>query len=335
MLPSTVTGADLRAGSGHEQRDLRERSGRPLSTTLGSAAAPQGFPSRAVVRAVARPMASSTTMLRAPATRKYGGRFGNGFGQYLRDSTLADVTIVAPDGREHQAHMLLLSYHSEFFKRAFSADFKEKEERRVSLGFEDPAGALSCRPFVHKGAIITALGTSDAWLCVQQKRAGVWPLLLEFFYTDEIVLTDETVLPLLAMSRELMVKSIEVRPRSSLCSTREGVPSRPPAATPQQAAQRGSCRVCRAAPVQEYCSDYAQNSLEASNAIQYLNQAVQFNCDSFRQSCVALVAEGFPSSFNKPTDGLPSEVRSRGREGAPTRTRSSSSSVAAGRRRRT
>ncbi len=41
-------------------------------------------------------------------------------------------------------------------------------------------------------------------------RAGAWPIMLEFFYTDEVVLTDETVLPLLAMSRELMVKSIEV-----------------------------------------------------------------------------------------------------------------------------
>lgn len=41
-------------------------------------------------------------------------------------------------------------------------------------------------------------------------RAGVWPTLLQYFYTDEVQLTDETVLPLLAMARELMVKSIEV-----------------------------------------------------------------------------------------------------------------------------
>lgn len=40
--------------------------------------------------------------------------------------------------------------------------------------------------------------------------AGVWPAMLEYFYTDEITLTDDTVLPLLAMSRELMVKHIEV-----------------------------------------------------------------------------------------------------------------------------
>ncbi|GFH09481.1 predicted protein [Haematococcus lacustris] len=54
--------------------------------------------------------------------------------------------------------------------------------------------------------------------------------------------------------------------------------------------------------------DFAQNSLETGNAIQYLNQAVQFNCDSFRDSCVTLVAEGFPASFSRSTDGLPTEV---------------------------
>jgi hypothetical protein len=37
-------------------------------------------------------------------------------------------------------------------------------------------------------------------------------------------------------------------------------------------------------------------------------QAVQFNCDSFRESCVSLVAEGFPLSFSRATDGLPTEV---------------------------
>jgi hypothetical protein len=39
-----------------------------------------------------------------------------------------------------------------------------------------------------------------------------------------------------------------------------------------------------------------------------VSPCTQFNCDSFRESCVALVAEGFPCSFNKPTDGLPTEV---------------------------
>ncbi len=74
--------------------------------------------------------------------RTYGGKFRNGFGSFLEDQELCDVTIVAPgSGREHKAHMLILSYHSEFFKRAFTADFREKEERRITLGFDDPAGA--------------------------------------------------------------------------------------------------------------------------------------------------------------------------------------------------
>jgi len=170
----------------------------------------------------------------APKQRKYGGRFSNGFASWLQSQDLADTTVVC-NGKEYRAHMLLLANASEFFRAAFTAKFREAEERRITLGFDDPA--------------------------------GVWPSMLAYFYTDEITLTDDTVLPLLAMSRELMVKHIE-----------------------------------------DYCADYAQNSLEASNAIQYLNQAVQFNCDAFRESCVALVAEGFPQSFAKPTDGLPPEV---------------------------
>lgn len=166
--------------------------------------------------------------------RKYGNRFGSGFMQFFQTGELTDVVVVC-GGVEYKLHMLLLAFHSEFFRRAFSSEFREKSERKVVLGFED--------------------------------SAGVWPDMMEYFYTEELTLTDENVLPLLAMSRELMVPKI-----------------------------------------QEFCADYAQSSLEPSNAIHYLNQAVQFNCDSFRESCVALVAEGFPNSFHKPTDGLPIEV---------------------------
>lgn len=49
----------------------------------------------------------------------------------------------------------------------------------------------------------------------------------------------------------------------------------------------------------------------AANLITLPVMMLQFNCDSFRESCVALVAEGFPCSFNKPTDGLPTEVSMR------------------------
>lgn len=60
--------------------------------------------------------------------------------------------------------------------------------------------------------------------------------------------------------------------------------------------------------VQEYCTEYSQTSLDSDNAIQYLSQAVQFNCDTFRESCLSLVAADFPSSCAKNTDGLPIEV---------------------------
>lgn len=68
----------------------------------------------------------------------------------------------------------------------------------------------------HNGSVVTGMPERRALYhhCVTHDltiaHAGVWPTMLEFFYTDEVQLTDNTVLPLLAMSRELMVKSIEV-----------------------------------------------------------------------------------------------------------------------------
>jgi hypothetical protein len=97
---------------------------------------------------------------------------------------------------------------------------------------------------------------------------NAWATLVDYFYTEEVLLTHENVMPLFAMSRELLIPKI-----------------------------------------QEYCSDFAQSSLECSNALSYLCQAVQLSCDGFRHTCVRLVAEGFPSSFCKRTDGLPVEVR--------------------------
>ena len=55
--------------------------------------------------------------------------------------------------------MLLLAYHSDFFRRAFSSGFREKEQRHIALHCSDP-----CR---------------------------VFPTLVDYFYTDEITLTGE------------------------------------------------------------------------------------------------------------------------------------------------
>lgn len=76
----------------------------------------------------------------APKQRKYGGRFSNGFASWLQSQDLADTTVVC-NGKEYRAHMLLLANASEFFRAAFTAKFREAEERRITLGFDDPAGA--------------------------------------------------------------------------------------------------------------------------------------------------------------------------------------------------
>ncbi|GFR50587.1 hypothetical protein Agub_g12861 [Astrephomene gubernaculifera] len=172
-----------------------------------------------------------------PTTRskRYGGKFASGFLEFYKQSELADCTVVGPDGCEYRLHSLLLAYHSEFFRRALSSEFRECAARRIELGFED--------------------------------AGDIWPLLIEYFYTEEITLTDSNVLALFAASRELLIPAI-----------------------------------------QDYCSDFTQSSLEASNAIQFLSQAVQYNCEQFRASCVALVAQSFNTCCGKPTDGLPVEV---------------------------
>ncbi|GFH09480.1 BTB domain-containing protein [Haematococcus lacustris] len=98
---------------------------------------------------------------------RYGGKFHSGFAAFLKSGELTDVQVVVGSTHYH-AHMLLLAYHSEFFRRAVTSHFREGKERVIHLGIDDPA--------------------------------------------DELVLTRETVLPMLALARQLMVKSIEVGP---------------------------------------------------------------------------------------------------------------------------
>ncbi|KAG2447529.1 hypothetical protein HYH02_007453 [Chlamydomonas schloesseri] len=167
--------------------------------------------------------------------KQYGGRFSNGFLDFFKTSELADCTVVGPNGQEYRLHSLLLAYHSEFFRRALSSDFAEGAARRIVLRFED--------------------------------SGDTWPLLVNYFYTEEITLTDANVLALFAASRELLIPAI-----------------------------------------QDFCADFAQNSLEPSNALSFLRQAVQYNCDAFRTSCVSLVASSFNTCCAKSTDGLPVDV---------------------------
>jgi hypothetical protein len=90
--------------------------------------------------AMALAAASNSQSLRG---KRYGGKFGRGFGNFMSDDDpLADVVVIGPRGTEHRCHQLLLTYHSEFFRAMFcNGAFREKEQARVTLGFEDPAGS--------------------------------------------------------------------------------------------------------------------------------------------------------------------------------------------------
>lgn len=77
--------------------------------------------------------------MRAGSGRRFGGRFHNGFRNFFGTKDLADCTIVIA-GRECAAHMLLLCYHSEFFRTALSPDFREGKSKHIDIQFEDPAG---------------------------------------------------------------------------------------------------------------------------------------------------------------------------------------------------
>lgn len=82
------------------------------------------------------------------------------------------MIIVAPDGKEYKAHMLLLAYHSEFFQRAFTSSFREKEVR---------AAATQVAPATAQGAaavIVEAYRPASQGQCRQGFGCFVAGLLL-------------------------------------------------------------------------------------------------------------------------------------------------------------
>lgn len=101
-------------------------------------------------------------------------------------SPRADVTVVAPDGTEHQLHMLLLAYHSEFFRRAFSSGFREKERRRIELHCSDPC--------------------------------NVFPTLVEYFYTDEVILTGRLRAQVCGLENNLSAGDVHAKVRPGVSS---------------------------------------------------------------------------------------------------------------------
>jgi hypothetical protein len=108
--------------------------------------------------------------------------FGNGFGTLLQDQRFSDVSIVC-EGKTYRVHRLLLAYSSPYFARLLHSDsaFCEATQPVIYLRFPDPA--------------------------------GVFPLLLQFLYQGDLVLTEENVLPILCLADHYLVKELK-----KLCS---------------------------------------------------------------------------------------------------------------------
>lgn len=106
----------------------------------------------------------------------YGGGFAAGFGMFQASGEFSDVCVVF-HGQEHPLHSLILGYHSEFFRRAFSSGMRESTQRRLELACEDPLGLL--------------------------------PGVITYFYQGHVTLTEKTCFAMLAIARQLMVAKLE------------------------------------------------------------------------------------------------------------------------------
>lgn len=87
------------------------------------------------------------------------------------------MTVVTSDNTEWRLHSVLLANRSEFFYKALTADFAEKRTRRIELGFDIPLEA--------------------------------WPVLIDYFYSDTIVISESNVIGLLALARQLLVTTVD------------------------------------------------------------------------------------------------------------------------------
>jgi 3-hydroxyacyl-CoA dehydrogenase len=94
------------------------------------------------------------------------------FIDFLPDSTspgcLCDCTLDLPDGTQLQAHQILLANTSQFFLNAFTSGMSEQETRTVTLTFNP---------------------------------CNLFPVILHWMYTGELNVTEETLMPTLAMAR--------------------------------------------------------------------------------------------------------------------------------------
>ena len=107
----------------------------------------------------------------------YGDGFAAGFLSFHASGEFSDISV-GFHGQEHHLHSLILGYHSEFFRRAFSSGMRECAQRRLELSVDDPLGVL--------------------------------PLVIAYFYEGRITLTDQTCFGILAIARHLMVAKLEM-----------------------------------------------------------------------------------------------------------------------------
>ncbi len=121
----------------------------------------------------------STSIVDDPheCSTSYGGGFAAGFAGFHASGEFSDVCVLF-HGQEHHLHALILGYHSDFFRRAFSSGMRESSQRRLELSVEDPLGLL--------------------------------PLVIAYCYEGHITLTDKTCFGMLAIARHLMVAKLEV-----------------------------------------------------------------------------------------------------------------------------
>lgn len=113
---------------------------------------------------------------RHECSTSYGSGFAAGFASFHASGEFSDVCVVY-HGQEHALHSLILGYHSEFFRRAFSSGMRESDQRRMELTLDDPLRLLPC--------------------------------VVAYFYQGHITLTDKTCFAMLAIARHLMIANLE------------------------------------------------------------------------------------------------------------------------------
>lgn len=106
----------------------------------------------------------------------YGSGFAAGFSSFHKSGEFSDVCVVY-HGQEHLLHSLILGYHSEFFRRAFSSGMRESTQRRLELTVEDPLNVL--------------------------------PVVIAYFYQGHVVITSHTCFAMLGIAKHLMVAKLE------------------------------------------------------------------------------------------------------------------------------